>query len=308
MGEVKKILLTGATGFLGSHLLKRLVNEGYEVVAIKRSTSDLFRLRGYESKVDFIDVDLVGLENISWWEEIDAVINTAVCYDRHNESIAEVVNANILFSVKLLELAVKNNVKLFINTDTFSSRVLQKSLSESLSGYNLSKKQFREWLELFASKIKIANMVLEHVYGEYDDDKKFVPWLILKLLENESRIELTSGEQMRDFIYIEDVVEAYICVLKNANCVHGFNNFEVGSGKSISIREFAELVCDMANKSKNVLCFGTVPNRINELFCSNADIAAIHSIGWRQRYILTSGLERVIKHSKNIKNVEVSGE
>ena len=78
----KCILLTGATGFLGSHLLKALVNKGYEVIALKRSTSDTWRLKGFESSFKSYDIDLVPLQKVFEDQYIDTIIHTACLYGR----------------------------------------------------------------------------------------------------------------------------------------------------------------------------------------------------------------------------------
>ena len=81
-----------------------------------------------------------------------------------------------MYPINLLEMAVKNNVGVFINTDSYFNK---ENLSYNyLLNYSLSKKSLNLWLKHFSKKIKIINMVLEHIYGEYDNDNKFIEKII----------------------------------------------------------------------------------------------------------------------------------
>ena len=77
-----RVLLTGATGFLGSHLLKTLVSKGYEVIVLKRTTSDMWRLKGFENTFISYDIDQVPLQKVFEDQYIDTIIHTACMYGR----------------------------------------------------------------------------------------------------------------------------------------------------------------------------------------------------------------------------------
>ncbi len=78
------------------------------------------------------------------------------------------------------------------------------------------RKIFVEWLKYFSDRIKVVNLKLEHMYGPKDDDSKFVTWITNQMLNNISSIDLTEGTQKRDFIYIDDVVDAYMLMLEKS--------------------------------------------------------------------------------------------
>lgn len=124
------ILLTGATGFLGSHILNRLLQADYKVVILKRSFSDTWRINSVLSKVKFYDLDKTPIETAFKEQKIDVVIHTATNYGRSNQLVSSIVDTNLMFSLKLLETAA------FFNTDTL--------LYKYLNHYSLSKKQFIE--------------------------------------------------------------------------------------------------------------------------------------------------------------------
>ena len=97
--------------------------------------------------------------------------------------------------------------------------------------------------EIAFGAIRFANIRLEQMYGAGDDSAKFAMYLIRQCLKNISEIPLTAGEQQRDFIYIDDVVAAYMLLLKKQAALKtGFVEVGVGSGCAVAIRTFAELV------------------------------------------------------------------
>ena len=105
------ILLTGATGFLGSHLLKALINKGYEVVVLKRSTSNMWRLKGFENTFKSYDIDQVPLQKAFEEQYIDTIIHTACVYGRKGESIQQILKTNLMFGIELLSTAIDFSTK-----------------------------------------------------------------------------------------------------------------------------------------------------------------------------------------------------
>jgi nucleoside-diphosphate-sugar epimerase len=164
------ILLTGGTGFLGSHLTYELLEDDYHVIVLKRSTSNTWRIDDILEKIVCYDIDRAGLEAAFTDQHIDVVIHTACCYGRNNEKTSAIVDTNVMFGLKLFELVDKFNTDTFFNTDT----LLQKYLNTC----SLSKKHLAEWLKQLSDKVQVVNMKLEHMYGPKDNATKFVPWVL----------------------------------------------------------------------------------------------------------------------------------
>lgn len=218
------------------------------------------------------------------------------------------MKANLLFPVELIEKAINSGVKVFINTDTFfnKGKVNYKYLQE----YTLTKRCFVEWLKSIANKVdmRIFNLKLEHIYGEKDSIDKFVPWLIIQMLKEVHEIKLSPGNQKRDFIYVKDVVDAYYQLLLKAETFnYNFYEYSIGTGKSITIKQFVCLVKKLTGNTKTILNFGALPYRENEIMFSKADITSIKKdIGWEPKYSLEEGLKRTIEWFKvYIRNGEI---
>ena len=134
------ILLTGATGFLGSQLLIGLLDNNYEVVALKRSFSNTERISRVlnNKKLYLVDIDLVDPREFFKMYSIDTIIHTATEYGKNETPMFKTLEANLLLPLRLAELGISKGVKTFINTDTFSNK--GKSSHSILLDYSSSKK------------------------------------------------------------------------------------------------------------------------------------------------------------------------
>lgn len=287
------ILLTGATGYLGSCLATAFISAGHRVVVLKRQTSDLQRLKDIQSELVLYDLEQEGMASAFHDSRFDVVVHAATCYGRAGESPGEMFAANTAWPLQLLESAVSAQVPLFINTDT--------SLDRSVNSYALSKKQFRDWGLYIAGQQKICflNILLEHFYGPEDMESKFITQVIRRCLRSEPELPLTSGLQRRDFIYIDDVVAAYLLLLQDSAAASGFKEYCLGSGMAVPIREVVTMIKELTGAATR-LNFGAVPLRKNEVMVSKADIAALQSLGWQPRVSLADGLARTIGLEKKL--------
>lgn len=188
------------------------------------------------------------------------------------------LESNIILPSKILDAAVNAKVPFFINTDT--------AISSDVNAYALSKKQFRDWGIHYSDnkEITFVNVLLEHFYGPFDSDSKFLTGTIHKMQKNISLLEFTDGWQCRDFIYIDDVVEAYMKIFNYLSKMEGvfFKDIHVGSGRGIPIREVVKLSKEMTNSSSEIK-FGALPYRNHEVMFSCADISfLLKRIGLQQ--------------------------
>jgi len=289
----KKILITGATGFLGSHLLNNINRKKYNVIILKRSFSDIWRIKNVISQVESYDIDKVDIGRIFNENNIEGIIHIATEYGKKNDNdIIQVSKANIELPSKLLDLGTKYGISFFINTHTF--------WNAKYSLYSATKSAFIEIAKFYTAsyKIKFINLKLEPVYGEKDDFNKFIPFTIKSILEGKE-IKATKGEQRRDFIYVQDVVNAYLKVLDNLrNLDEEFIEFEIGTGNSVTLRDFVSKIEEEINKKANIK-WGEIPYRKNEIFDSKANIEKAKNIlGWYPKYDVSSGLKRTVNWYK----------
>lgn len=290
-------MLTGATGFLGSHLARALVRNHHHVVILKRSFSDCTRLTEVAGDIISYDLDTTDLcVPFERHQPFDAIIHTATAYGRRDESDAALLETNVVFPLRLLQASIKYGTSLFLNTDTFSRKALSWQATYML-GYHLTKKQFAEWGEYLSvmHQTRFVNIRLEHVYGPFDQPTKFIPFVIRQCLRRNVEIALTAGEQKRDFVYVDDVVEAYLALLSESTVLpKGFSEYQVGTGCATSIRELGQKIHTLTQSSAQ-LKFGAIPYREQEIMCSQADTTALKMLGWKSKVELDAGLAKMIK-------------
>ena len=292
MATAKTFLVTGATGFLGSHLVRRFLADGHTVAILKRPASNLNRIANVLDRLHVFDVDCLN-ELFVTLGHVDVVIHAATNYGRHGEPVSSILESNTLFLLRFLEAVIRHDTGAFINTDTV--------LDPMLNAYALSKHQFKQWGQQFArdEQFRFINLRLEHMYGAGNDPTKFTTHVIRGCLDNTPELKLTLGEQKRDFIHIDDTVDAYAVVIDRLLELHpGFSEFDVGSGHAITIREFVETVRDLTSATTQ-LEFGALSYRTNEVMFSQANTTPLTTLGWTNRYDLPAGLAQTIEKERS---------
>jgi CDP-paratose synthetase len=290
MAKKTTILITGGTGYLGSVILKKLAAIGYHIVLLKRSSSNTFRIAELLGSLKTYDIDKTPLEKVFLENHIDIILHCATDYGKKNVEPLQIIDANLILPLRLLELGKTGGISCFINTDTI--------LDKRVSHYSLSKRQFNDWLQAYKSYFSCVNIALEHFFGAGDDKTKFVSFIIDELLKNAAKIDLTPGKQLRDFVYIDDVVSGFLLIIKKCRELEaGYFKFEIGSGNLISIKEFVIKIKELTGNSQTKLNFGAVPYRDNEVMRYGVDLTAIKNLGWKCENSLEQGLKKTINLS-----------
>lgn len=286
------ILLTGASGFLGSALARHLQSKGHQVSLLLRPNSKLERLQHQTADFNIARPQSdAQLQAFVQSVRPNVLIHTACAYGRQGESTLQLVDANLRLGISLLQALQGLDYRtVFINTGT--------ALDQSVNPYAMSKHQLAQWGRLFAtqtgSRLQWVNVVLQHMYGAGDDPSKFTTHVLQTCHRNDAVLPLTKGEQRRDFIYIDDVVSAYETLLDKAAALPDVVDIEVGTGQAPTIREFVE-TAHRLTQSKTELQFGAIPYRVNEAMHCQANIDQIRTLGWQPVHSLDTGLQKTIE-------------
>lgn len=287
MDRIENILITGGNGYLGSQLVNSL-SLYYKILVVENGDDNkniLFEKRN----VTFYNTRRITLAEI-FQNKIDMIIHLATIYGKNEESDELIFNTNYILPAELLFLSIKNNVKCFINTDTV--------LDKNTNPYSFFKKQFREILAFNSGKMNSVNLQLEHFYGPNAGSNNFFSSIIRRMLLNESEIDLTLGEQERDFIFISDLVDLYVSIVRKAFIFKGFNDFKVGTGQIVKLRTVVELLKDLT-ASTSKLNFGAIDYRENELMKSDSNNEIEKLIDWKPVIKINEGLEIIVQAEKD---------
>ncbi len=287
-----RILLTGSTGFLGSALARHWSSRGHELLLLARPSSNTHRIDALLPQTRLARI--AGIEDIPGLFKgfaPDAVVHTACSYGRQGETPLGVIDANLRFGTVLLQAALQATGRqtAFLNTGTV--------LQPDVSLYALSKTQFSQWGAALATQhpatLQFIDIHLQQMYGPGDDRSKFTTHILEACRNNEPYLALTPGEQKRDFIHIDDVVQAYDLILENHASFAASDAIDVGSGTALRMRDFVELA-KRITKASTELDFGAVPYRSTEAMLCVADITRLSALGWRAAFDLEAGMRQTL--------------
>lgn len=293
------ILITGGSGFLGSALAHYWVEAGNNLSILVRPKSNLYRLEGIFEKIKIIKIeDEKKINKIILNANPKIIVHTAVNYGKNDETKQQIYDANYSIGLKILHGVLEGSQQVvFINPDTV--------IQPSVSIYAASKRKLAKVGDKLAkenpSKLKFINIRLQLMYGPGQNERSFPGFVFKDCIENKNHINLTVGEQLRDFIYIDDCVSAFNTITQNLNKFSTSDEIDIGSGNANSVRSFVEKIRQLS-KSNTLLKFGEIPNRKNEPLLCKADVQRLRSMGWEYKNDEVNGIMKTIKFMTNIKN------
>jgi UDP-glucose 4-epimerase len=308
-----KILVSGGAGFIGSHIVRALLKSGHQVYALVREATDLYRLNGIRDKLQIVIADLYtdSLDLHLGKIKPDVVIHSAALYRRGNtkEDEKELLKVNIHGALSLYAASSALNVKYFINLCTgFVYSNLNRPASESdlpkpVNYYASSKLAAMHMMNTLYAQDKALPVLTLRIfspYGPFDNRDKLVPYLIDSFLSDKS-VKVTACDQIRDYIYVDDIADlvTHICSLES---VIGLPDlFNVGLGKTHTLREFIELFYNTIDSSKKCVVYGAKEyrNQDRQLMFYAADIKQLEEyLGWVPRTCIEEGVERTVYYEK----------
>jgi CDP-3, 6-dideoxy-D-glycero-L-glycero-4-hexulose-4-reductase len=295
-----KIIITGGNGYLGRKIYSRFYEEGFQVGIIVRSHSSM----NYKNEVIHEYKDHTRLKEFIIYFKPELCVHLAsVQHDSETESnIDEIISSNIKFGVELLDSLNHANCKKFLNVGT-SWQHLNSNDYNPVNLYAASKQAFQDILTyyIFSKGFKAITLKLFDVYGP-DDDRKKVINILLDHVGKDYYIDLTSGYQLIDFVYLDDVVNAFIIAAKRLisidNPVHEV--YGVGTGAYVNIRELVELINLQTDKTLKVN-FGGKKHREREVFQPWKGFNFLP--GWSPTVAIEEGLKNII-HQRTLENSE----
>ena len=262
--QYSKILVTGGAGFIGSHLVDRLIAEGSEVTVLDNfDTGKLDNVSGHKdlriAKGDIRDYALIR----HTVEDVDAVFHEAALASTvlsvKNPLVANEIN--VTGTLNLLKASSDLGVKRFIYAssaavygNTSAPRKKEDMPLDPASPYGMSKLAAEKYAKIFYELYGLETVSLRYfnVYGprqRFDEKWAYggvISIFLNRLLKNMPPVVHGDGEQTRDFVYVKDVVEANMLALKTSGAAGEV--FNIGTGKRITVNKVAQLLREMTNK------------------------------------------------------------
>jgi len=294
----KKILITGATGFIGYHLAKYCLKLNWSVTSI--STKKPIETRKLKN-VEYLICDLYNKNKLNkkLSLDFDYVVNLAGYVDHSNRD--RIIKSHYIGCKNLSTILLKTKIKKFIQVGSSieygkirSPQLENKNNKQrTFSAYGEAKLKSTKFLLNLSKKFNFPVTILRLylVYGPYQDANRVVPITIFNAIKNK-KFDCSNGVQLRDFTYIEDVIEAIIKTLKNRQSTGQIIN--IGQGKPVSIKRVINKICELLNSGKPQ--FGKIDLRKDEIMKLYPNILKAKKIlNWKPRISLENGLKKTIK-------------
>jgi CDP-paratose synthetase len=293
-----RLLISGASGYIGRHLLKRIGENNYQLGILLRkdianAPAGTFIINtnetGWKTKVHSFDPDVV-LHLAAYLTSSD-----------DEKQIDKLIEANISFGTHLLDAVKNSSVKMFINTGTFAEYPTREGKKTPAYLYAATKTAFCSIVNYYQAVVgfRVFNIIPYTVYGGTHSAKKLIDY-IYDSLGSLTPIDMSPGEQVLDFIHIDDVVNFYITLLSRIDQYkNNYTEIHLGSGKGITPKQIAALMEKISGKKSNIN-WGGLPYRKNDTMFSVApnDLSG-SQVGWRSLWTLEQGIQMYLKEKAN---------
>jgi UDP-glucose 4-epimerase len=304
-----RALVTGGAGFIGSHLARRLLAEGHQVVIL--DDLSMGKRANVPEGATFLHGDVRVLADVAQaLQGVDVVFHDAarVSIRASVKEFYPDADTNFMGTLNVLRACAGSAVKRFVMASSMAvysdsptpTPIPETHPTEPLSPYGIAKLAAEKYCLQLAREMGIGCHVLRY-FNTYGPGQAFTPYVgvitifIRKLLRGEAPTILGDGEQRRDFVHVSDIVEANMAALAAPGDSGGIYN--VGTGRATSVNEVAELLCRRIDPSIRPVHLAAHPA---ELRFSIADITRIQGLGFRPRQQLADRIDELIEYHRAI--------
>ncbi|MDI6639972.1 MAG: GDP-mannose 4,6-dehydratase [Methanocellales archaeon] len=309
MVKDKRVLVTGGSGFIGSHLVKRLHREGADVYVMTRydSVIENIRLDKIWNDINIIEADIRNLDSLRKVKEIQPeIVFHLAAYNHVGDSfthVTEVFDVNAKGTANLVN--VYEDYECFVYISSSEVYGLQPCVPfredmcpQPISPYAISKYGGELYCRMKQHMNESPIVILRpfNAYGPYQTTKAIIPELIMNCL-NGVTIKATEGRQTREFNYVEDLVDGFILAGENKNALG--ETINLGNGMEVSIRDLISMIVKLTKADVEVK-MGAIPYRPTEIWRMCADNTKARDVlGWNPQTSLEEGLRRTIEWYKS---------
>ncbi|NQU19629.1 SDR family NAD(P)-dependent oxidoreductase [bacterium] len=300
---MKKVLITGGAGFIGSNFVRKFLELDHQVYVIEKKESNLWRLKDIKNKIkiNYIDLkDFSKLKSFIIKTKPQIILHFAAygTYPRRQQDIKMMIDTNLLGTINLVNALSKIKFDCFINTSSSSEYGIkdkpmkETDLLEPNNLYGITKAASTMYCQNIARELDLPIVTTRvfAAYGYFEAEERLIPTIIKSCLKNK-KLKLSSPYSVRDFIFIEDIIDAYLKIIKNIQRVKG-EVFNLGTGKQIDIDQIVSLIKEITN-SKIKPEYNQIKLAQKEPKNWVADNSKIkQSLNWYPKYSLKQGFKK----------------
>jgi nucleoside-diphosphate-sugar epimerase len=301
-----RAIVTGATGFLGSHLTARLANEGHQVHVLVRPDSNLAPLKGVSSSVTVHVIDAMGdsLDKIVAQSDADIAFHLATYFvpEHTAQDVAPLIDTNIIFPCRLVDAMVRHGIRRLVNC----SSAWQHYKGEDYNPvclYAATKQAFLSVLKYYveASGLSVADLTISDTYGPDDRRPKLFSTLYRAAASSEP-LGFSPGEQLLDLVYVDDVIAAImIASAQLCESAHaGLTEYTVRGQQPLRLKDLVSTFANVTGLRPNI-AWGARPYRNREMM--TPWLGGKKLPGWEPTVGIEEGIRKLheshVRHSKD---------
>ena len=310
---MKKILVTGGAGFIGSHLVEKLVRLGHNVKTIvpyninnSWGWIDSFS-KEIKKNLEVVSGDICDQNFIlEECKKVDIIFHLAalISIPYSYKSPHSYVSTNVVGTLNMLEGAKENNVELFVQTSTSevygSSQfipITEKHPLHAQSPYAATKIASDSLALSYYNSFELPVLILRpfNTYGPRQSLRAAIPTIITQLISNKKKIKLGSLSPRRDFTFVSDTVDGFISAIGNKKCLG--ETINLGTGKDFSIGETVKNIENLTNNKAQIITdnkrLRPKKSEVNRLISSNLKAKKI--LGWSPNFKGSKGFKEGLK-------------
>ncbi len=307
----KRVFITGGGGFIGSHLVRRLLSIGARVSILVRENSDLWKIRDVEKDLEIFHCDI---QDKNMVEKIIKSIKPDIVYhlaaygvNSKKNDYYKALNINVNGAVNVIKPLIYTGCEKVIYIGSSSEYGASKDPRDEknalypLNIYGSTKAAGTIVMHQIARENDIGIITIRPfgLFGEREEQHKIFSYIIGSILKGKE-VKLTACEQFRDYLYVENLVDAMILAAESDVKNEIFN---IGTGKVKKLKYYVEKIFEIIGTNQKPL-YGQLGSRINDMWCPEPDVNKIKTVlEWEQRVSLDEGLKLTIQwFQKNIGN------
>ncbi len=300
-----KIIITGANGFVGQNLVPKLLNQGHELFEITIEPEKSKALYGNKTKQFYYSQEKHNkliLEVNKFQPDICIHLASFLTATDDFETLQKLLNANIQFTCNVLDALKSSGVKTFINTGSFAEYYKGDGHLDPAYLYTATKSASRVFVDYYSKSygFKYFTIAPYTIYGGLDTQKKIID-IIYDSLNNETSLDLTPGNQILDFIHLEDITDFYVEILINAHKIPDGMTFQLGTGIGSTLKDMVRIMEKFTLKSANIK-WGGRDYRPRDVMYAVANISnQFHLFGWKPKISLDEGVRIYLKAKNEFK-------
>lgn len=301
---MKRIAITGATGFIGANLARQLLQDGHQIHLLVRPGYTPWRIQAFRDEVRLYEVELHDAEALGrvinkirpeWVFHLAA--HGAYSWQT---DLPRMVQTNILGTINLVEACLKIGFDVFINAGSSSEYGFKDHAPsedewiEPNSSYAVTKAAGTHYCRFVAQSknVNLATVRLYSVYGPFEEPARLIPSLIIEGLQGRLP-PLVNPDIARDYVFVDDISEAFLTLASNPTGISA-KVYNLGAGVQLSLRSVVDIACQELPIVTKPL-WGSMPDRSWDTSIWKANINNITTeTGWEPRYTFREGFRQTI--------------